>query len=82
MIAAWNLVDPDQKGTARSVELEIRGVPPASHVRVTRAGTRANQNYLPASYRVRVTLERERGVSGSRPLASASKAAKSWPGMM
>jgi xylan 1,4-beta-xylosidase len=36
-IAAWNLVDPDKTGTARSVEFEIRGVPPDSHVRVSRA---------------------------------------------
>ena len=36
-IAAWNLVDPDQKGPGRSVEFEIRGVPPDSRVRVTRA---------------------------------------------
>jgi len=27
-IAAWNLVDPDTKGPERSVEFEIRGVPP------------------------------------------------------
>jgi xylan 1,4-beta-xylosidase len=36
-IAAWNLVDPDQKGSARSVEFEIRGVPPDRAVRVSRA---------------------------------------------
>jgi xylan 1,4-beta-xylosidase len=36
-IAAWNLVDPDQKGSARSVEFEIRGVPPDRGVRVSRA---------------------------------------------
>jgi xylan 1,4-beta-xylosidase len=36
-IAAWNLVDPDKTGTARSVEFEIRDVPPDSHVRVSRA---------------------------------------------
>ena len=37
VIAAWNLVDPDQKGPSRSVDFEIRGVPPDSPVRVTRA---------------------------------------------
>ena len=36
-IAVWNLVDPDQKGSARSVEFQIRGVPPNSVVRVSRA---------------------------------------------
>ncbi len=36
-IAAWNLVDPDTKGSERSVEFEIRGVPPDSHLRVSRA---------------------------------------------
>jgi xylan 1,4-beta-xylosidase len=36
-IAAWNLVDPDKTGTARSVDFEIRGVPLESHVRVSRA---------------------------------------------
>lgn len=36
-IAAWNLVDPDKKGSARSVEFEIRGVRPDSEVRVRRA---------------------------------------------
>ena len=36
-IAAWNLVDPDAKGSERSVEIKIRGVPPDSHVRVSRA---------------------------------------------
>jgi xylan 1,4-beta-xylosidase len=36
-IAAWNLVDPDQNGTERSVEFEIRGVPPNQSVRVSRA---------------------------------------------
>ncbi len=35
-IAAWNLADPDKKGNERSVELEIRGVPPASRVRLRR----------------------------------------------
>jgi xylan 1,4-beta-xylosidase len=36
-IAAWNLVDPDKKGSERSVEFEIHGVPPGSPVRVSRA---------------------------------------------
>ena len=37
VVAAWNLVDPDQKGSARSLEFQIRGVPPGAAVRVTRA---------------------------------------------
>jgi xylan 1,4-beta-xylosidase len=36
-IAAWNLVDPDQKGNSRTVEFEIRGVPSDSAVEVRRA---------------------------------------------
>jgi xylan 1,4-beta-xylosidase len=36
-IAAWNLVDPDKSGAERSVEFEIRGVPPDSQVRLSRA---------------------------------------------
>lgn len=36
-IAAWNLVDPAEKGTAHKVEFEIRDVPPDSTVRVSRA---------------------------------------------
>jgi xylan 1,4-beta-xylosidase len=36
-IVAWNLVDPDKKGSERSVEFEIHGVPPSSPVRVSRA---------------------------------------------
>jgi xylan 1,4-beta-xylosidase len=36
-IAAWNLIDPGQTGPERSVEFEIRGVPPDSQVRVSRA---------------------------------------------
>ncbi len=36
-IAAWNLVDPDTKGSERSVEFEIRGIPAGSQVRVSRA---------------------------------------------
>jgi xylan 1,4-beta-xylosidase len=36
-IAAWNLVDPDQTGSARSVNFVIRGVPPDSQVQVRRA---------------------------------------------
>jgi xylan 1,4-beta-xylosidase len=35
-IVAWNLVDPDTKGSARSVEFEIRGVAPNSGVRLSR----------------------------------------------
>jgi len=37
VFAAWNLVDPDKKGDARTVEFEIRGVPTDSRVRVSRA---------------------------------------------
>ncbi|MGA2355272.1 MAG: glycosyl hydrolase family 39 [Terriglobales bacterium] len=36
-IAAWNLVDPDKKGSTREMEFEIRGVPPNSRVRLIRA---------------------------------------------
>ncbi len=36
-IAAWNLVDPDVKGSDRSVTFEIQGVPTNSQVRVSRA---------------------------------------------
>jgi len=36
VIAAWNLVDPDKPGTAKTVEFEIRGVPVDSRVRVSR----------------------------------------------
>lgn len=36
-IAAWNLVDPDAKGSERSVEFEVRGVSPNSKVRVNRS---------------------------------------------
>ncbi|MFZ0759872.1 MAG: glycosyl hydrolase family 39, partial [Candidatus Sulfotelmatobacter sp.] len=36
-IVAWNLVDPDKAGSARSVDFEIRGVPPDSRVRIIRA---------------------------------------------
>jgi xylan 1,4-beta-xylosidase len=36
-IAAWNLVDPDKSGTEQRVEFEIRGVPPDSQLRVSRA---------------------------------------------
>lgn len=36
-IAAWNLVDPDRKGSEETVDFEIRGVPPDSSVRVSRA---------------------------------------------
>jgi xylan 1,4-beta-xylosidase len=37
VIATWDLVDPDAKGSERSVEFEIHGVPPNSAVRVSRA---------------------------------------------
>ncbi len=36
-IAAWNLVDPDQKGNARTIEFQIRGVARNGSVRVSRA---------------------------------------------
>jgi xylan 1,4-beta-xylosidase len=38
-IAAWNLVDLDVTGSARSIEFEIRGVSPDSAVHVSRADT-------------------------------------------
>jgi len=37
VVAAWNLVDPDQKGSSRRVEFRISGVPQNGRVRVTRA---------------------------------------------
>jgi xylan 1,4-beta-xylosidase len=37
IVAAWNLVDPDQKGSSESIEFEMRGVPANAPVRVTRA---------------------------------------------
>ena len=37
IIAAWNLVDPDQKGSAESIEFQISGVPANAPVLVTRA---------------------------------------------
>jgi xylan 1,4-beta-xylosidase len=37
VVAAWNLVDPDRKGTSVTVEFEIRGVAPDSSVLVRRA---------------------------------------------
>ena len=37
VIAAWNLVDPDRKGSSERIEFQISGVPPDSRVRVSRA---------------------------------------------
>lgn len=37
IIAAWNLVDPDRKGSARSIEFDINRVAPNAGVRLTRA---------------------------------------------
>jgi xylan 1,4-beta-xylosidase len=37
IIAAWNLVDPDGKGSAESIEFDIAGMAPDAPVRVTRA---------------------------------------------
>jgi len=39
VILAWNLVDPDKRGSAHSAEFEIHGVPSDSEVRVSRADT-------------------------------------------
>ena len=36
-IVAWNLVDPDKTGSARSLDFEIRGVPSNGRVKVSRA---------------------------------------------
>jgi len=36
VIAAWNLVDPDKTGPAKTVEFEIRGVAADSRIRVSR----------------------------------------------
>ena len=35
-VAVWNLVDPDQSGTNRHVQLNFRGVPRGAQVRLTR----------------------------------------------
>jgi xylan 1,4-beta-xylosidase len=35
-VAAWNLVDPDQKGTTRTMEIAFRDVPPNSKVTLQR----------------------------------------------
>jgi xylan 1,4-beta-xylosidase len=37
VVAAWNLVDPDKTGKARTVEFDITGVSPNSTVRIRRA---------------------------------------------
>jgi xylan 1,4-beta-xylosidase len=37
VIGAWNLVDPDKKGTSRRIMFKLRGVPPDSLVHVFRA---------------------------------------------
>lgn len=37
VVAAWNLVDPGQRGSTKSIEFEIRGVPASTPVQVTRA---------------------------------------------
>jgi xylan 1,4-beta-xylosidase len=37
VIAAWNLVDPDKKGSALPIEFEIHGIPSNSRVLVSRA---------------------------------------------
>lgn len=39
IIAAWNLVDPDQKGNAKSIEFRIAGVAANSALKVIRADT-------------------------------------------
>lgn len=36
-IAAWNLVDPPQKGTPRTFKFTVRGVSPNASVRIRRA---------------------------------------------
>ncbi len=36
-IAAWNLVDPDQRGSSRTFELQIRGVAQDAALRISRA---------------------------------------------
>jgi len=37
IVAAWNLVDPDQKGSGRSIKFQITGVAPDAAVHVSRA---------------------------------------------
>jgi xylan 1,4-beta-xylosidase len=36
VIAAWNLVDPDQHGAARTMQFEFRGVPASARVSIQR----------------------------------------------
>ena len=45
-IAAWNLVDPDQKGPTRSMEIEIRHASPDAHVSIQRVDSE-HGNVLP-----------------------------------
>ena len=68
-------------------EQEVAGSTPAAGIDPISRGLRATTSFHPLvetnfRYSVLVTFESERGLSGSRPLASASKAAKSCPGMM
>ncbi|MGA7295180.1 MAG: glycosyl hydrolase family 39 [Terriglobales bacterium] len=46
-IVAWNLVDPDKTGSERNIDLEITGVPPDSHVLVSRVDSE-HENTLAA----------------------------------
>jgi xylan 1,4-beta-xylosidase len=45
-VAAWNLVDPDQQGTARTMELTFRGVPPGAKITLQRVDSE-HGNVLP-----------------------------------
>jgi xylan 1,4-beta-xylosidase len=45
-VAVWNLVDPDQQGTNRTVELEFKGVPPQAKVTLQRVDN-THGNVLP-----------------------------------
>ncbi len=49
VIAAWNLVDPDKKGSNRTIEFKINHVPSESGVRVTRADM--EHGNTPAAYK-------------------------------
>ncbi|HUM04941.1 MAG TPA: hypothetical protein VLT90_05735 [Terriglobales bacterium] len=47
VVAAWNLIDPDQSGTTRTVRFDFRGIPASANVRVTRVDSE-NGNTLAA----------------------------------
>jgi xylan 1,4-beta-xylosidase len=46
IVAAWNLVDPDQQGTTRTMELTFRGIPPDAKIALQRVDS-DHGNVLP-----------------------------------